>query len=159
MRLFRLHQKTVLWFSGGMYLINFIVPTQSRGKRFEMSKSNVMEVIAATMEENDAKKVTDNVLFFEKDGKLTLVIDLGKNFGKSSTGKSEIVASTHGIETYKALGKKYGISVNVFVKAEKQEKAKKVSTADQIANLTALVADLNAKLEAKDAKSGKGKRG
>lgn len=37
-----------------------------------------------------------NVEIVEKDGKLIITIDLTKNFGKSKSGKTTIIASTDG---------------------------------------------------------------
>ena len=47
---------------------------------------------------------------------LTLKIDLSKRFGKSSSGKSVIVASTEGNQPIE--GTDYKIGLNVYLKAE-----------------------------------------
>jgi hypothetical protein len=59
----------------------------------------------------------DNVKMTVKDKKLVIEVDLTQNFGLSSTGKSEIVASTHGFVDVPNTDMKLGLNV---VKKEKK---------------------------------------
>jgi len=73
----------------------------------------------AALKKPEAKKETKtNLLAGTKnvhaeitDGKLILTVDLAKNFGKSASGKSTIIASTLGNKFLEAAGVSIGVNV------------------------------------------------
>ncbi len=59
-----------------------------------------------------------NVEHSVKDGKLTIVVDLKKVCGPSKSGKSMIIATTHGAMSVADGGKVFQVSVNVYKKKQ-----------------------------------------
>jgi len=58
-----------------------------------------------------------NVAAKIKEGKLILTVDLAKRFGKSASGKSNVIASTHGnVVIDESSGATFGL--NVYTKKD-----------------------------------------
>ncbi len=57
-----------------------------------------------------------NVEHTVKDGKLTIVVKLGEDHGPSKSGKTTIVASTHGAVPVADGGAVFQVSLNVYKK-------------------------------------------
>ncbi len=57
-----------------------------------------------------------NVITTVKDGKLTIVVKLDEDHGPSKSGKSIIVASTHGAMPVADGGAVFQVSLNVYTK-------------------------------------------
>ena len=51
-----------------------------------------------------------------KDDKLTIEVDLSKNFGKSKSGKTTIIASSHGAELVPHKDGTVSVNLNVYRK-------------------------------------------
>lgn len=62
------------------------------------------------------KEFGDNIVAEIKGEKLTLTIDLSKNLGISSSGKSQIIASTRGFVHVNTDGVYLGLNCYKFVK-------------------------------------------
>lgn len=63
----------------------------------------------------------DNIKYNKEGDELVIRIDLTKNFGTSSTGKSAVVANSHGHSTLPDMG---GLRLNLYLSTpvEKSEK-------------------------------------
>lgn len=59
------------------------------------------------------KSFKKNVVYHVQDGKLIIEIDLGRDFGESTTGKSHIVASTDGGKTFSDLPEHENMRLNL----------------------------------------------
>lgn len=61
-----------------------------------------------------------NISMTVKDGKMTLVVDLKKDFGPSSSGKTLIVASSEGNQNVPDhKGVRFGLNVYKYAETEK----------------------------------------
>jgi len=56
----------------------------------------------------------NNVTFKVQDGKLTMVIDLTKNVGRSKSGKNTLIATTQGTHKMAIGDKMVSIGLNVY---------------------------------------------
>jgi hypothetical protein len=64
----------------------------------------------------------ENVKYTVTKNKLTIEIDLDKELGNTSSGKSMLVASTHGAET--PQGTDVSVNLNVYRKIPKDKQTK-----------------------------------
>jgi len=54
-----------------------------------------------------------NIKFEVKDNELVIRVDLKQDHGKSKSGKTSTVATTHGFQHFEDVGVKFMVSVNV----------------------------------------------
>ena len=65
---------------------------------------------------NKGERTMTNIEHTVKDGKLTIVVKLKQDHGPSKSGKSTIVASTHGAASVADGGEVFEVSLNVYKK-------------------------------------------
>ena len=61
-----------------------------------VSLSQILETLGPFLRPASETRIMVNIQTKIKDGKLNIVVDLAKRFGKSASGKSNVIASTHG---------------------------------------------------------------
>jgi hypothetical protein len=85
-----------------------------------MAKNEAKRVESIAVETVDLDR-SENITAVVRGGKLRLEIDLETTLRRTSTGNSDLVASSHGWDRFKVNGDTYSISMNV-VKVDKKKK-------------------------------------